>query len=1162
MRKLLVRFAILSLTIGMYGCITPGNKDRFNEDPQTSEYLLEGETEETLATDGDNTENQDKTSLTQEEKLDLILDNLTDSQFNLNDAQEKNELLDQQLSETEIALTEAQQSDSTSTDEIDELTEKTNLLKNELEQEKQTITDLESNISLIQDSLAQLTSDEVLGESEKLADESLDNLVAKLESPSVDNNAGITEEISTITTDVIAPTAPQQLTSIGSPNSQIKLSWSKAEDNVAVMGYHIYRNDVFLASTTIEEYIDKTANENISYTYAVSAYDENLNESIQSSTIVIEPIIISANITATNDKFPGDEIVLEGSANSNSNQDVSYLWSIEAKPTTSRIITENSETSTFAFTPDVKGGYTIGLVTSVEGIKSDKTIFVFTALNASPIAKIKSAETFTTVNNTLRLSALNSVDADEDQLTFAWTVLSKPAGSNVKSTSNTDLFDLTPDVAGDYKIQLTANDGEANSLPTNLTINVLTPTFYQSITSIIIESTDTNSSQFNVPVTFGQVFRKGDVSSNSTLTGRLINGSTIPLQVDKKATYDDGSLRHAIITTILPSLEANENKTLELVASEYSFTNSPVNFSETLTSSDDTKIKVVLDDQTYSISAKELLTSDSSKLWLDGPLVKEWHVMSPLKLNNGSEHPHLTAYFNIRYYKQSNTLRSRVTLENNWALQSNPKNLHYSVEISDGSKKLFQQSDVKHFHHARWTKVFWNKPFKIQVKHNKDYLIQTKAIPNYDSNITVRDSDLQKMLDKWDSSISPRSNLPINGIMGTGFIEENFPKTGGRPDIGPLPRWAVRYLLSNDQRAKKVTLGTGEQAGSFPIHLRDKATGLPISLKTYPSLSTHPNIIKNGEGTLAQCTDDCEVPYKPDTAHQPSVAFVPYLMTGDHYFLEELIFWTMWNPLYTAPKNHGFSQGLLNFQQVRGQAWSMRTLTQAALFTPDNYPLKSELNDMLQANLTWYTEKYTNNPDANTLGWVYPISSRDAEPVITPFMDDFFTWSMGYISSMGVNSSNNFLHWKAKFAVNRIIDNGYCWVFASPYRLQIADSKITGWETDKNTEYTTLNQAYLPTVKLALSWLKHDKSTIDATANATVNSACGSLEMAENIHLREGEMVGWAGSAIGFNTALQTALAAAADAGVDNAQLAWDIFMARKIQPNFKTDPQFGIIPR
>jgi len=1146
----------------MSGCITPGNKDGFNEDPQTSEYFLEDGTKETLTTDSDDTENQDKTAITQEEKLDLILDNLVDSQFSLNDAEEKNELLDQQLAETEIALTEAQQSGSTSTDEIDELTEKTKQLKNELEQEKQTITDLESNITLIQGSLAQLTSDDVLDENEKLADESLDNLVAKLESSSVDNNIGITEEISTITTDAIAPTAPQQLTSIGSPTSQIKLHWSKAEDNVAVTGYHIYRNDVFLASTTIEEYIDETASENTSYTYAVSAYDESLNESIKSNTIVIEPIIISANITATNDKFPGDEIVLEGSASSNSNQDASYLWSIEAKPSTSRITTENSETSTFAFTPDVKGGYTIGLVTSVEGIKSDKTIFVFTALNASPIAKIKSAETFTTVNNTLRLSAHNSEDADEDQLTFTWTVLSKPAGSNIKTTSNTDVFNLTPDVAGDYKIQLTANDGETTSLPANLTINALTPTFYQSITSIIIESTNTDSAQFNVPVTFGQIFREGDVSSNSTLTGRLANGTTIPLQVDKKASYDDGSLRHAIITTILPSLAANESKTLELVTSDISLASAAIDASDVLAFNHDTHVKVILNGQTYSISAKDLLAADSSKLWLDGSLVKEWHISSPLKLSDGSEHPHLTAYFNVRYYKKSNTFRSRVTLENNWALQSNPQNLHYSVEVSDGKNVLFQQSDITHFHHARWTEVFWSRPFQTHVKHNKDYLIKTKAIPNYDSNISVRDSDLQKMVDKWDSSISPRSNLPINGIMGTGFIEENFPKTGGRPDIGPLPRWAVRYLLSNDQRAKKVTLGTGEQAGSFPIHLRDKSTGLPISLKNYPSLSTHPNIIKNGEGTLAQCTNDCDVPYKPDTAHQPSVAFVPYLMTGDHYFLEELIFWTAWNPLYTAPKNHGYDKGLLNFQQVRGQAWSMRTLAQAALFTPDNYPLKSELNEMLQANLSWYTDKYANNPDANTLGWIYPISSRDAEPVITPFMDDFFTWSLGYISSLGVNEANDFLHWKAKFAVNRIVDNGYCWIFASPYRLQIADNKISGWETDKNTEYTTLNQAYLPTVKLALGWLKHDKSTIDATANATVNSTCGSLEMAENINLREGEMVGWAGSAIGFNTALQTALAVATDAGVDNAQLAWDIFMARKIQPNFKTDPQFGIIPR
>lgn len=217
---------------------------------------------------------------------------------------------------------------------------------------------------------------------------------------------------------------------------------------------------------------------------------------------------------------------------------------------------------------------------------------------------------------------------------------------------------------------------------------------------------------------------------------------------------------------------------------------------------------------------------------------------------------------------------------------------------------------------------------------------------------------------------------------------------------------------------------------------------------------------------------------------------------------------------------------------------------------------------MLQANLAWYAEKYTNNPDANTLGWVYPISSRDEKPVVTPFMDDFFTWSMGYLVALGIDEANNFLHWKAKFPTNRMIEEDYCWIFASPYRLQIADKKINARELDKTTEYTTLNQAYLPTIKLALAWLKHDETTLSTHALETANSECGSLEMADNIHLREGEMVGWAGSALGFGTSLQIALAVAIDANVMNAQVAWDKFMARNVKPKFNVDPQFNILPR
>ena len=69
--------------------------------------------------------------------------------------------------------------------------------------------------------------------------------------------------------------------------------------------------------------------------------------------------------------------------------------------------------------------------------------------------------------------------------------------------------------------------------------------------------------QSNVPVSFGQVFKQGDVPASGIIGARL--GSTsLPIQVDKKATHGDGSLRHAVLTVMVPSMGASSSQVLTL----------------------------------------------------------------------------------------------------------------------------------------------------------------------------------------------------------------------------------------------------------------------------------------------------------------------------------------------------------------------------------------------------------------------------------------------------------------------------------------------------------------------------------------------------------------------------------------------------------------------
>lgn len=88
-----------------------------------------------------------------------------------------------------------------------------------------------------------------------------------------------------------------------------------------------------------------------------------------------------------------------------------------------------------------------------------------------------------------------------------------------------------------------------------------------AITTVSIQNTVRNE-QLNIPVTFGQAFAQGDVFRTDTLAAKLPDGSMTPVQIDIKALYRDGSVKHAVISLILPKLDAGQTQYIGIVKSE------------------------------------------------------------------------------------------------------------------------------------------------------------------------------------------------------------------------------------------------------------------------------------------------------------------------------------------------------------------------------------------------------------------------------------------------------------------------------------------------------------------------------------------------------------------------------------------------------------------
>ncbi len=86
-------------------------------------------------------------------------------------------------------------------------------------------------------------------------------------------------------TDTTPPTVPTGLTATPLSTSQIDLTWLPSSDDFGLGGYHVWRNDVQIATTTALVYSDTGLTASTTYTYSITAYDILANESASSTPL-------------------------------------------------------------------------------------------------------------------------------------------------------------------------------------------------------------------------------------------------------------------------------------------------------------------------------------------------------------------------------------------------------------------------------------------------------------------------------------------------------------------------------------------------------------------------------------------------------------------------------------------------------------------------------------------------------------------------------------------------------------------------------------------------------------------------------------------------------------------------------------------------------------
>jgi hypothetical protein len=300
-------------------------------------------------------------------------------------------------------------------------------------------------------------------------------------------------------------------------------------------------------------------------------------------------------------------------------------------------------------------------------------------------------------------------------------------------------------------------------------------------------------------------------------------------------------------------------------------------------------------------------------------------------------------------------VKIEMILENVWVTKLKDQSYALDLRIGNplGPDPVFFKAAFNHYAKTRWRKVFWSgpPPAKVKIDYNLPYLIHTRALPSFDLTKVVSDPAV--------AAEAAAFRFTDQGeINGHAQWQKDFGTTGGRAEIGLFPRWSVRYLYTFDPRMREVMEGNAACSGYIPIHLRESdasktfddggtaaASGRAVSLYARPG---------NLPSPLAPLSRDHG--WTVDQAHQGDFAFLPYLIEGDWYYLEELWFWSAFN-LRAAPAGacyycrHNdwgyFAQPL----QARGQAWAMRTLIHTAFLSPDGLPEKTYFTKRLNYNI-------------------------------------------------------------------------------------------------------------------------------------------------------------------------------------------------------------------
>jgi len=594
--------------------------------------------------------------------------------------------------------------------------------------------------------------------------------------------------------------------------------------------------------------------------------------------------------------------------------------------------------------------------------------------------------------------------------------------------------------------------------------------------------------QKDQPLRFARVFMPGEIAQFPTV---CVNDAPVFTQADVKQRWPDGSVKHAVISVVVPIVPTSGTLRLTF-QNQASGNNTALTREQMLDAKFDFDAVIALQSGSTvkSVSARRMLEQGDFEYWASGPVattivLRDHSPQRKYDLGFDQFRP-FRPIVHATFWPTLNKVEVRVIGENSDSEEL--EDLQYTVSLTAGlgAPQTIYTKALTHYLGTRWTKRFWlggQPEQRITIDHGLAYLKQTRVFPNFDTSIRVDEATITNWMRDWDTR--------AKDLYDPGFWQIAMAAGGGRDEIGPMPTWTVLWLYTGDWRMREIAFAQADLSAAWALHFREgnvtkrlmrtdqpgSATGygrtIAVTDRKTSSLASGLNYgYTTPDDRLKVVGPAAPSTWTPDIAHQPDAFAAQYALSGDPFYLEQMYLWAGASAHYTngAATNYAYGRGPTGAEgvidgEVRALGWVLRNRALTAYLAPDAAAEKQYFRQLIDDALAGWEGRYDVRDGAfyGTPIWqwanqfvakpyVNPLRFMEKNAAMlnggqSPWMVNYLIYALGVTKEMGY-PADGMLKWLAPWLTGMVTDPSFNPNMVGVYQQPTGPAGAAGFYTD------------------------------------------------------------------------------------------------------------------